>query len=98
VVSKPVNYSTGNPTVIKKTYHLAQLYSLLTDNTEDGVEGPYTWSKATHQWNKIPTYTPHLIFGVYNYANATELMGARYGLKVCYNCELSERIPYNSST
>jgi hypothetical protein len=61
----PVNVSTGKPTVLTQEYSLAKWYSLLTDNTENGLEGPDTWSKATHQWNKIPTYSPHLVFGAY---------------------------------
>lgn len=53
---KPLNYSTGQPVTIIKHFNLHEMYKLLNDNTENGLEGPDTWSKATHQWNKIPTY------------------------------------------
>jgi hypothetical protein len=44
----PLNYTTGAPVIIERTFNLRQMYNLLNDNTEDGLEGPLVWAEATH--------------------------------------------------
>jgi len=98
VAHKPVNYQTGQPMVIRKHFDMRKCYTLLNDQTENGLEGPDVWARATHQWNKIPTYTPWAIIGVYNYANLPGPMNVRFVAETTWNVELTERAPYNTSS
>lgn len=45
-VASPVGY--GRPIIFKQTISLQEAYKLLSDSTEDGIEGPSTWAAATH--------------------------------------------------
>lgn len=40
----PLNYTTGAPVIIERTYSLHNIYQLLNDNTENGLEGPLVWA------------------------------------------------------
>jgi len=84
--------------VLRKHFNMREWYKILNDTSENGLEGPTVWSEATHQWNKIPTYTPHAIVGVYNYANLPGPMNVRFVVETTWNVELSERAPYNTSS
>lgn len=47
-VTKPLNYSTGAPVIVERTFDLRDCYKLIDDSTENGLEGPMVWAAATH--------------------------------------------------
>lgn len=89
---------SGRPVVVKHQIKLAEAYKLLNDNTEDGIEGPSTWAAATHQWDRIPTYQPYYLVAVANAALVSAATNWALTVRVDYDCELSERQPFNTTS
>jgi len=89
---------SGPPLVTKHKILLSEAYKLLNDNTENGLEGPTTWAAATHQWDKIPTYQPYYLIAVANSYLAAASTNWALNVRIDYECELSERQPFNTTS
>jgi hypothetical protein len=98
VIIKPLPLYNTKPLVISKMYNLLELYKLQSDATDDGQEGPLVWANATHQFDKQPTYCPYIQTGVYAYRNVASTIDVRWTVDVDYYVELTNRLPYNTSS